>query len=121
MVMRTCCGRDVGRDIIVNEVGQLQVEEALTDVAADVWFVAVVAESLTHVVLLCSRRETTKLTSRSAGFCRGLRAAQVLVRRLLSSAPSGARFGAGWPWSGEGSAPRAVGAGGDTAARVSKA
>jgi hypothetical protein len=84
VVIKIRCSRDVGRDIVVHEVGRLQVEEAsLTDVVADIWFVAIVAESLTPAFLLFNWRGTTKLASKAAGFCRGLPAAQVLERHLL--------------------------------------
>jgi hypothetical protein len=68
--MRTCCSKDVGQDVVVNEVGRLQLEE-LIDVAIDVWFIAVVVESLAFVFFLFSQRETTELASRAIGFYRG--------------------------------------------------
>jgi hypothetical protein len=69
MVMKTCCSRDVGRDIVINEVGRLQVEEVLTDVAPNVRLVIVIAEPLTAPLLLFGRRETMELASRAVGFC----------------------------------------------------
>jgi hypothetical protein len=68
MVMKTCCSRDVGRDIVINEVDRLQVEEVLTDVAPNVRLVIVIAEPLT-APLLFGRRVTTELVSRAVGFC----------------------------------------------------
>jgi hypothetical protein len=47
-------------------------------VAADIWFIAVVAETLTTPILLFGRGKKTELASRAAGFCRGWPAAQVL-------------------------------------------
>jgi hypothetical protein len=64
VVMGTYCSRDVDRDIVVNEVGRLKVEEALTDVAADVWFVVVVAESLVATLLLLCRGKTAEWARR---------------------------------------------------------
>jgi hypothetical protein len=55
MVMRTYCSRDVGLDVVANEVDRLQVEEALTDLVTDIWFIAVVVESLAPTFLSFNR------------------------------------------------------------------
>jgi hypothetical protein len=83
MVMKICCSRDVGWDIVVNEVGRLQVEEALIDMVVDVWSIVVVVEYLMPAFLLFTRRETMELASWAPSFYWCLRAAQVLGQRLL--------------------------------------